>query len=98
MNSPSHEVMATNAAIPAPHPRFSYASRTPARARTAAGPSGVIVMSGGSCATRVVTSPGWRATRARAVTAPPLLANISTGPAPSFVMTACTSSARVSGV
>ena len=40
-------------------------------------------MSGGSCATRVLTSAGWAATSASAVTAPPLLANISTGPAPS---------------
>jgi hypothetical protein len=40
-----------------------------------------------------VTSAGWAATSASAVTAPPLLANISTGPAPSASITAWTSSA-----
>src|SRR5215467_5096272 len=39
-------------------------------------------MRGGSCATRVVTSLGYAVTSASAVTAPPLLANISTGPTP----------------
>ena len=89
--------MAMNAAMPAPDPLASYTSRTPARARSAASASGSTGMSGGSWATRVTTSPGWAATRASAVTAPPLLANISTGPAPSASMTACTSSACTAG-
>ncbi len=57
------------AAMPAPHPLPSYASRTPARARSAARASGSTGMSGGSCATSVVTSSGCAATRASAVTA-----------------------------
>ena len=54
-------------------------------------------MSGGSCATSVATSLGWAATSASAVTAPPLLANSSTGPAPSAWIRAWTSSAWTSG-
>ena len=48
-------------------------------------------------ATRVVTSSGNAATRASEVTAPPLLANISTGPAPNAPTRACTSAACTSG-
>src|SRR5712691_6882735 len=70
------------AAIPAPDPLASYASRTPVRARSAACASGSTGIRGGSCATRHVTSLGYAATSASAVTAPPLLANISTGPTP----------------
>jgi hypothetical protein len=55
-------------------------------------------MSGGSCATSVATSPGWAATSASAVTAPPLLANMSTAPAPSASISACTSLAWSVGV
>src|SRR5690348_7058963 len=44
------------------------------------------------------TSSGCAATNANAVTAPPLLANRSTGPPPSVSMIACTSSACVVGV
>jgi hypothetical protein len=44
------------------------------------------------CATRVLTSSGYAATSASAVTAPPLLANISTGPPPSASMPTWTSS------
>src|SRR4029079_3259557 len=66
-------------------------------ARSPAVASGSPVISGGSCATSVVTSSGWAATSASAVTAPPLLANISTGPAPSASITACTSSAQTVG-
>jgi hypothetical protein len=69
----------------------------PARARSAAAASGSTGMMGGSWATRVVTSSGCAATRASAVTAPPLLANTSTGPAPSASITACTSSAWTVG-
>ena len=80
------------AAMPAPDPFASYTSWKPARARSAAAASGSTGISGGSCATSVTTSPGWAATSASAVTAPPLLANSSTGPAPSASITACTSS------
>ena len=83
--------------MPAPEPLASYASRMPARARSAAAASGSTGISGGSWATSVVTSSGWAATSASAVTAPPLLANISTGPAPSASITACTSSAWTVG-
>src|SRR5262245_37852210 len=55
------------AAIPAAEPRSSYVSRTPARARSAACASGSTGMSGGSCATRVITSSGYTATSASAV-------------------------------
>jgi hypothetical protein len=88
VNSPRHAVIAIKAAMPAPLPPASYASRKPARARSAASASGSTEMSGGSWATRVVTSSGCAATSASAVTAPPLLANISTGPTPSAPMTA----------
>ena len=54
-----------------------------AQAASAASRSGRIDASGGSCATSVRTSSGCVATRASAFTAPPLLANRSTGPAPS---------------
>jgi hypothetical protein len=67
------------------------------RARSAAAASGSAGMSGGSCATRMLTSSGWAATSARPVTAPPLLANISSGPVPSASMTACTSCAWTVG-
>src|SRR5919106_3714025 len=97
VNSPRHDVIAMKAAIPAPDPLASYVSRTAARARSAAAASGSTGMSGGSWATRVVTSSGWAATSASAVTAPPLPANISTGPAPSASTTACTSSAWTVG-
>src|SRR6266478_3418701 len=45
--------------------------------------SGSSWAAGGSCATRMRTCSGWLATRASALTAPPLLAKMSTGPAPS---------------
>ena len=83
--------------MPAPHPLASYTSRMPARARSAASASGSTGISGGSCATSVTTSSGWAATSASAATAPPLLANISTGPAPSASITACTSFAWTVG-
>ena len=95
--SPRHDVIAMNAAMPAPQPLAWYASRTPAWARRAASASGSTAISGGSWATRVVTSPGWAATSASAVTAPPLLANISTGPTPSASMRACRSPAWTFG-
>ena len=58
--------------------------------------SGSIEASGGSCATRVRTSSGCFATSASAFTAPPLLANRSTGP-PTSWMIRCRSSACWSG-
>ena len=97
MNSPRHDVMAMKAAMPAPRPPAWYASRTAPMARSAASASGITGMSGGSWATSVRTSSGYAATSASAVTAPPLLANISTGPAPSAPITACTSSAWTVG-
>ena len=86
-----------NAAMPAPRPPASYASRKAARARSAAAASGSTGISGGSCATSVTRRSGWAATSASAVTAPPLLANSSTGPAPSVSIRAWTSPACTAG-
>ena len=80
-----------NLAMPAPKPPAWYASvtaRSAARARSA---SGRTVSRGGSWATRVPTSSGCSCTRARALTAPPLLPKMSTGPVPSAVISACRS-------
>lgn len=89
--------MAMNAAIPAPQPLFWYASWQAAMARRAASASGSTCTSGGSCATSVATASGYAATRASAVTAPPLLANMSTGPVPRASMMSRTSRAWTSG-
>jgi hypothetical protein len=97
VNSPCHELIAMKAAMPAPDPFAMYTSRKPAWARAAASASGSRGMIGGSCATRVAMSPGWAVTSASAVTAPPLLANMSTGPPPIASITACTSSAWTVG-
>lgn len=97
MNSPCHIVNAMNAAMPAPWPFAWYAAATPAHARSAAAASGSAAMIGGSCATSMMTSSGCAATSARAVIAPPLLPNSSTGPAPSEAMSAWTSPACASG-
>ena len=60
--------------------------------------SGSSCEAGGSCATSVRTCSGCLATRASALTAPPLLAKISTGPASSAEISRCRSSACSSGV
>ncbi len=86
-----------NAAIPWPQPFAWYASRTTRSAANARSASGSSASSGGSCATTVVTSCGCAATSASAVIAPPLLANISTGP-PTASMMRCTSAAFCAGV
>ena len=67
-------------------------------AAKAAARSEVSAASGGSWATRIRTSSGWRATSASALTAPPLLAKRSTGPPPAAAITAWMSSACCSGV
>jgi len=59
---------------------------------------GRICQSGGSWAMRIRTSSGCRATSARAFTAPPLVAKISTAPVRSVEISRCTSSACSSGV
>ena len=53
--------------------------------------------SGGSCATTVRTAPGWRAASASAFTAPPLLANTSTGPPQAAAITRLRSPAWTCG-
>src|SRR4051794_2324888 len=67
-------------------------------AAMAASASGSSTVAGGSWATSVRTSSGCFATRARAFTAPPLLAKRSTGPAPRVVISRWRSSACSSGV
>src|SRR3989442_445947 len=69
----------------------SHAARTCSR-------SGSSWAAGGSCATRMRTCSGCLATRASALTAPPLLAKMSTGPASSAEISRCRSSACSSGV
>ena len=60
--------------------------------------SGTSGEAGGSCATSVRTCSGCWATSTRALTAPPLLAKMSTGPASSASISRCRSSACWSGV
>ena len=87
-----------NFAIAGPNPLRWYVSRMSAHAARIGSRSGSSWEAGGSCATRVRTCSGCLATRASALTAPPLLAKMSTGPASSAEMIRCRSSACSSGV
>jgi hypothetical protein len=87
-----------NFAIAGPMPSRSYISWMPAVAASACSRSGSAAAAGGSCATSVRTCSGCRATSASALTAPPLLAKTSTGPASSAEINRCRSSAWSSGV
>ena len=82
-----------NFAIAGPNPLSRYVWRMSVQAARIASRSGSSRETGGSCATRVRTCSGCLATRAGALTAPPLLAKMSTGPASSAVMIRCRSSA-----
>ena len=82
-----------NFAIAGPMPLRWYVWWMSWHAASASSRSGSTWAAGGSCATRVRTCSGWRATRASALTAPPLLAKMSTGPASSAAISRCRSSA-----
>ena len=70
----------------------------PTHAASTASWSGSSWEAGGSCATSVRTCSGCLATRASALTAPPLLAKMSADPTSSAEISRCKSSACSSGV
>ena len=74
---------AMNFAMPAPKPAAHVRVVDVARGGEGGLAVGQLRGSGGSWATSVRTCCGWRSTSASALTAPPLLANRSTGPASS---------------
>ena len=87
-----------NFAMAGPKPARRYVSCTSTEAASTYSLSGSALDAGGSCATSVRTCSGCLATRASALTAPPLLAKMSTGPAPTAPISRCRSSACSSGV
>ena len=82
-----------NFAIAGPKPARRYVSCMSTEAASTYSLSGSSRDAGGSCATSVRTCSGCLATRASALTAPPLVAKMSTGLALTALISRCRSSA-----